>query len=183
MGASADAYHITAPHPEGLGARLAMAAALTQAGLAPEEVDAVNMHATSTPLGDVSESHAVRAFFGAHADRLTATSTKSMTGHLLGAAGAVEAIASVLSIVHGVVPPTINLERPDPARRQHRGERAGRAAVRVAISNAFGSAGTIPARFRAVGGSGDIKVCKTARTKEKLSPCSLWTFRSFLSSP
>jgi 3-oxoacyl-[acyl-carrier-protein] synthase II len=142
VGASADAYHITAPHPQGLGARLAMAAALKQAGLAPEEVDAVNMHATSTPLGDESESHAVRAFFGAHADRLTATSTKSMTGHLLGAAGAVEAIASVLSIVHSVVPPTINLERPDPACDVNIAANAPvQRPVRVAISNAFGFGG------------------------------------------
>jgi 3-oxoacyl-[acyl-carrier-protein] synthase II len=142
VGASSDAYHVTAPHPEGLGARLAMAAALRQAGIAPEEVDAVNMHATSTTLGDESESRAVRSFFGTHADRLTATSTKSMTGHLLGAAGAIEAIASVLSIVHGIVPPTINLEDPDPECDLNIAVNAPvHRPVRVAISNAFGFGG------------------------------------------
>jgi 3-oxoacyl-[acyl-carrier-protein] synthase II len=142
VGASADAYHITAPHPEGLGARLAMEAAFRQTGLAREEVDTINMHATSTPLGDESESRAVRAFFGAHADRLTATSTKSMTGHLLGAAGAVEAIASILSIVHGVVPPTINLENLDPQCDLNIAANAAvHRPVRVALSNAFGFGG------------------------------------------
>ena len=142
VGASSDAYHITAPHPEGLGARLAMEAALKQAGLAREAVDAVNMHATSTPLGDESESRAVRAFFGDHADRLTATSTKSMTGHLLGAAGAVEAIASILSIVHGVVPPTINVEQLDPQCNLNIALNAPvHRPVRVALSNAFGFGG------------------------------------------
>jgi 3-oxoacyl-[acyl-carrier-protein] synthase II len=142
VGASADAYHITAPHPEGLGARLAMEAAFRQTGLAREDVDTINMHATSTPLGDESESRAVRAFFGAHADRLTATSTKSMTGHLLGAAGAVEAIASILSIVHGVVPPTINLEDLDPQCDLNIAANAPvHRSVRVALSNAFGFGG------------------------------------------
>jgi 3-oxoacyl-[acyl-carrier-protein] synthase II len=142
VGASSDAYHITAPHPEGLGARLAMAAALRQAGLAREDVDAINMHATSTPLGDESESHAVRAFFGDHADRLTVTSTKSMTGHLLGAAGAVEAIASILSIVHGIVPPTINLDHPDPQCNLNIAANTPvHRPVRVALSNAFGFGG------------------------------------------
>ena len=142
VGASSDAYHITAPHPEGLGARLAMESALRQAGLAREEVDAINMHATSTTLGDESESRAVRAFFGAHTDRLTATSTKSMTGHLLGAAGAVEAIASILSIVHGVVPPTINLEQLDPECDLNIAANAPvHRPVRVALSNAFGFGG------------------------------------------
>jgi len=142
VGASADAYHITAPHPEGLGARLAMEAAFRQTGLDRDEVDTINMHATSTPLGDESECHAVRAFFGAHADRLTATSTKSMTGHLLGAAGAVEAIASILAIVHGVVPPTINLEQPDPQCNLNIAANAPvHRPVRVALSNAFGFGG------------------------------------------
>jgi 3-oxoacyl-[acyl-carrier-protein] synthase II len=142
VGASSDAYHITAPHPEGLGARLAMKSALHQAGVAPEDVDAINMHATSTHLGDESESHAVRAFFGAHADRITVTSTKSMTGHLLGAAGAVEAIASILSIVHGIVPPTINLEKPDPKCDLNIAANSPiHRTVRVALSNAFGFGG------------------------------------------
>jgi 3-oxoacyl-[acyl-carrier-protein] synthase II len=142
VGASSDAYHITAPHPEGLGACLAMAAAFRQTGLAREDVDTINRHATSTPLGDESESRAVRAFFGPHADRLTATSTKSMTGHLLGAAGAVEAIASILSIVHGVVPPTINLEDLDPQCDLNIAANAPvHRPVRVALSNAFGFGG------------------------------------------
>jgi 3-oxoacyl-[acyl-carrier-protein] synthase II len=142
VGASSDAYHVTAPHPEGLGARLAMEAALRQAGLAREDVDAINMHATSTPLGDESESHAVRTFFGNHADRLTVTSTKSMTGHLLGAAGAVEAIASILSIVHGIVPPTINLDHPDPKCNLNIAANTPvHRPVRVALSNAFGFGG------------------------------------------
>jgi len=139
---SADAHHMTAPHPEGLGARLAMRRALDASGLAPEDVDAINMHGTSTELGDVAESRAIREVFGAHADRLTATSTKSMTGHMLGAAGSAEAIASILSIVHGIVPPTINHEHDDPAcdlayafnAPVHR-------PVRVAMSNAFGFGG------------------------------------------
>ncbi|MBV9881111.1 MAG: beta-ketoacyl-ACP synthase II [Gemmatirosa sp.] len=142
VGASADAYHITAPHPEGLGARLAMERALAQAGLQPEQVDTINMHGTSTPLGDVAESRAIREVFGAHADRLTATSTKSMTGHLLGAAGAVEAIASVLAITDGVVPPTINHREPDPAcDLRYALNVPERRTVRVALSNAFGFGG------------------------------------------
>ncbi|MBW8877755.1 MAG: beta-ketoacyl-ACP synthase II [Acidobacteria bacterium] len=142
VGASADAYHMSAPHPEGRGIVLALGKALTEAGLAPETVDSINMHATSTPLGDESEAKAVRTFFGAHADRLTATSTKSMTGHLLGAAGAVEAIATVLSIVHGVVPPTINLTQQDPACDVNvAANEAVRRPVRVALNDAFGFGG------------------------------------------
>jgi 3-oxoacyl-[acyl-carrier-protein] synthase II len=142
VGASADAHHITAPHPEGVGARLAMERALAAAGIAPADVDAINMHATSTPLGDASESSAVRRVLGDHAGRVTVTSTKSMTGHMLGAAGAAEAIASVLSIVHGVVPPTINLDDPDPEiGLAVAGNAPVRRAVRVALSNAFGFGG------------------------------------------
>jgi 3-oxoacyl-[acyl-carrier-protein] synthase II len=142
VGASADAYHVTAPHPEGLGARLAMERILADGGIAPEDVDAVNMHATSTPLGDTAESRAVQTVFGPHARKLTATSTKSMTGHMLGAAGAAEAIASVLSIVHGVVPPTINVTDLDPACDlcYALGKPVYRE-VRVALSNAFGFGG------------------------------------------
>jgi 3-oxoacyl-[acyl-carrier-protein] synthase II len=142
VGTSADAYHMTAPDPEGVGARLAMLRALEAAGIAREEVDAINMHGTSTPLGDAAESAAIRAVFGEHAERLTATSTKSMTGHMLGAAGAVEAIASVLSIVHGVVPPTINFSHPDPAcDLSYAFNEPVRRPVRVALSNAFGFGG------------------------------------------
>jgi 3-oxoacyl-[acyl-carrier-protein] synthase II len=142
VGASADAHHVTAPHPEGLGARLAMERVLAESQLTVEDVDAINMHATSTPLGDVAESRAVQTVFGRHARTVTVTSTKSMTGHMLGAAGAVEAIASVLSIVHGVVPPTINVTELDPECDLcfALGKPAYRE-VRVAFSNAFGFGG------------------------------------------
>jgi 3-oxoacyl-[acyl-carrier-protein] synthase II len=141
-GSSADAHHMTAPHPEGLGARLAMERAIGAAGIGTGDVDTINMHGTSTQLGDAAESIAVRRVFGDATSRLTATSTKSMTGHMLGAAGAAEAIASILAIVHGVVPPTINLCAPDPAcdlsfafnAPVHR-------EIRVAMSNAFGFGG------------------------------------------
>ena len=133
---------MTAPHPEGMGARLAMERALAQAGLRPLDVDVINMHGTSTVPGDLAESRAVRATFGAHADSMIATSTKSMTGHMLGAAGAVEAIASILTIAHGLVPPTINVEAPDPAcHLRFAFGTAHRAPVRVALSNAFGFGG------------------------------------------
>jgi 3-oxoacyl-[acyl-carrier-protein] synthase II len=141
-GSSADAHHMTAPHPEGFGASLAMRRALHAAGIAADEVDTINMHGTSTELGDVAESRAIRGVFGAHADRLTATSTKSMTGHMLGAAGSAEAIASILSIVHDLVPPTINHERDDPACDLTYAFNAPvRREVRVAMSNAFGFGG------------------------------------------
>jgi 3-oxoacyl-[acyl-carrier-protein] synthase II len=158
VGASADGYHITAPHPEGLGARLAMERALNQSGLQPNEVDTINMHGTSTPLGDVAESGAVRAVFGAHADKLTATSTKSMTGHMLGAAGAVEAIASVLAITDGVVPPTINHSEADPDCDLHYAFNAPeRRPIRVALSNAFGFGGhNTCAVFAAYEGHGQV---------------------------
>lgn len=159
VGASADAYHITAPHPDGVGARLAMERGLAQAGLRPDQVDTINMHGTSTPLGDAAESRAIREVFGAHADRLTATSTKSMTGHLLGAAGAVEAIASVLSIVECVVPPTINHTEPDPSCDLHYAFNvAERRPVRVALSNAFGFGGhNTCAVFAAYDGPGQVR--------------------------
>jgi len=152
VGAAADAYHMTAPDPEGTGVRLAMRRALEESGLAPEQVDTINMHATSTPLGDEAESSAVRTLFGAHADRLVATSTKSMTGHLLGAAGAVEAIWSVLAIVHGVVPPTINVTDRDPKCDVAIALGAPvRRPIRVALNNAFGFGGhDTCAAFRAL---------------------------------
>jgi 3-oxoacyl-[acyl-carrier-protein] synthase II len=152
VGASADAYHMTAPPPDGRGARLALERALAHGGLAPDEVDTINMHGTSTPLGDVAESHAIRVVFGEHADRITPTSTKSMTGHLLGAAGTVEAILSVLSIVHGVVPPTINFETADPQCDLGYALNAPvRRPVRVALNNAFGFGGhNTCAAFRAM---------------------------------
>jgi len=113
-GMSADAHHLTAPHPEGEGASLVMANALRDAKIKPEEVDYINVHGTSTPLGDISETKAIKSVFGEHAYDLNISSTKSMTGHLLGAAGAIESIAVIMSIVHGIVPPTINLETVDP---------------------------------------------------------------------
>jgi 3-oxoacyl-[acyl-carrier-protein] synthase II len=142
VGASADAYHMTAPHPEGIGARLAMQRALEQSHVDPSEVDSLNMHGTSTQLGDIAETRAVREVFGAHADRLVATSTKSMTGHALGAAGAIEAIATVLSITNGIVPPTINGDDPDPACDINIAfNTAVHRPVRIAMSNAFGFGG------------------------------------------
>lgn len=107
-GMSADAYHITAPHPEGLGAKNVMINCLRDAGLKPTDVDGVNMHGTSTPLGDIAESKAILHVFGDHAYTMNLNSTKSMTGHLLGAAGAIETISSILAIKHGIIPPTIN---------------------------------------------------------------------------
>ena len=142
MGMSADAYHISAPHPEGLGAKLAMEQALETAGVAPEAVDYLNMHGTSTPLGDVAETKAIKAVFGEHAYAMNLSSTKSMTGHLLGAAGAVEAIASILAMEHGRVPPTINFETPDPAcDLNYTFNRPQDREVTVALSNAFGFGG------------------------------------------
>jgi 3-oxoacyl-[acyl-carrier-protein] synthase II len=133
---------MTAPHPEGLGAILSMRAALAEAGIAPTDVDTINMHATSTALGDAAECAAVREVFGAHADRITATATKSMTGHMLGAAGAAEAVLSVLSIVHGVVPPTINLDTMDPACCVGVARNAAvTRPIGVALSNSFGFGG------------------------------------------
>jgi 3-oxoacyl-[acyl-carrier-protein] synthase II len=142
VGAACDAYHLTAPHPEGVGARLAMEAAFTEAGITPADVDTINMHATSTGLGDVAECSAVRAVFGEHADAVTATATKSMTGHMLGAAGAVEAVFSIKSIMHDLVPPVINLDRMDPECAVHvAANTAVSRPVRVALSNAFGFGG------------------------------------------
>lgn len=112
-GFSADAYHITAPDPEGKGVILAMNSALRSAGITPEDVGHINMHGTSTPLGDVAETNSIKKVFGDHAYKINLNSTKSMTGHTLGAAGAIESIATVLAIYHGIVPPTINYEHPD----------------------------------------------------------------------
>lgn len=143
-GMSADAYHITAPHPEGLGARNVMVNALEDAGLQPEAIDYINVHGTSTPLGDISEVLAIKDVFGEHAYRLNVSSTKSMTGHLLGAAGAIEAVASILSIRDQLVPPTINHftddEDLDP-KINFTFNKAQEREVNVAQSNTFGFGG------------------------------------------
>jgi 3-oxoacyl-[acyl-carrier-protein] synthase II len=142
IGMSGDAYHITAPDPEGRGARAAMKASLRDANLSPTDVDYLNMHGTSTPLGDIAESTAIKKVFGDHAYKMNVSSTKSMTGHLLGAAGAVEAIAAILSIVHNRVPPTINFKTPDPeCDLNYTFNTPQDRNVRVAVSNAFGFGG------------------------------------------
>ena len=145
-GVSADAYHITASHPEGLGAELVMTNALEDAGLQPEDIDYINVHGTSTPVGDISEVKAIQALFGEHAYKLNISSTKSMTGHLLGAAGAVEAIASVLSVKNDIVPPTINHEEGDNDEQidynlNFTFNKAQHRTVRAALSNTFGFGG------------------------------------------
>jgi 3-oxoacyl-[acyl-carrier-protein] synthase II len=143
-GMSADAYHITAPHPEGLGAKNVMLNCLRDAGLQPSDVDGVNMHGTSTPLGDLAESKAILHVFGDHAYTMNLNSTKSMTGHLLGAAGAIETISSILSIKHGIVPPTINHftddENIDP-KLNFTFNVAQKREVNVLMSNTFGFGG------------------------------------------
>jgi 3-oxoacyl-[acyl-carrier-protein] synthase II len=143
-GMSADAHHITAPHPDGLGATLVMQRALKDAGIEPSAVDYINTHGTSTPLGDVAELKAIVNVFGDHAYKLNISSTKSMTGHLLGAAGAIEAMAAILAVKNGIIPPTINHTTPDPEidpklnltlnKKQER-------TVNVAVSNTFGFGG------------------------------------------
>ncbi len=141
-GLSADAHHITAPHPEGTGAILSMKMAIEQAGIKPEEIDYVNMHGTSTPLGDIGETKAIKKVFGDHAYKLNVSSTKSMTGHLLGAAGAVEAIASILAVVNDKIPPTINFENPDPdCDLNYTFNKPQDRKVNYALSNAFGFGG------------------------------------------
>jgi len=143
-GMTADANHITAPHPEGLGARNVMRLALEDAEMKAEDIDYVNVHGTSTPLGDVAESKAILGVFGEHAYKLNISSTKSMTGHLLGAAGAIEAIACVLSVQNDIVPPTINHFTDDPAldnKLNFTFNKAQKREVRAALSNTFGFGG------------------------------------------
>ena len=142
IGMSADAYHLTAPDPDGNGARLAMQSVLRDARVELDEVDYLNMHGTSTPLGDVAETAAIKEVFGEHAHKLNVSSTKSMTGHLLGAAGAIEAIATILATVHDTIPPTINFEHPDPrCDLNYTFNEPQKRTVNVAISNAFGFGG------------------------------------------
>jgi 3-oxoacyl-[acyl-carrier-protein] synthase II len=143
-GLSADAYHMTAPHPDGIGAINVMRLAIEDAGMKPEDIDYVNVHGTSTPLGDVAETKAVKEVFGAHAYNLNISSTKSMTGHLLGAAGAIEAIACVKSVQEDIVPPTINFEVEDENidyKLNFTFNKAQKREVRAALSNTFGFGG------------------------------------------
>ena len=143
-GLSADAHHMTAPHPEGIGAKKVMFNCLRDAQIKPEDVDAINMHGTSTPLGDVAETNAVLSVFGEHTYNININSTKSMTGHLLGAAGAIEAIASILAITNNVVPPTINHQTQDDQLDPKINFTLGKAQARnvdIALSNTFGFGG------------------------------------------
>jgi 3-oxoacyl-[acyl-carrier-protein] synthase II len=143
-GATADAHHITAPHPEGLGALNVMRAALSDAGMQPEEIDYINVHGTSTPLGDIAETKAILAVFGDHAYNLNISSTKSMTGHLLGAAGVIEAIACVYAVTEDLVPPTINHFTDDPEldpKLNFTFWKSQARPVRAALSNTFGFGG------------------------------------------
>ena len=146
VGMSADAHHITASHPEGLGAHLVMEAALEDAGMKPEDIDYINVHGTSTPVGDISESKAILKLFGEHAYKLNISSTKSMTGHLLGAAGAVEALACCLAVQNDIVPPTINHEEGDEDENidynlNFTFNKAQERPIRAALSNTFGFGG------------------------------------------
>lgn len=143
-GASADAHHITAPHPEGLGAKNVMLAALEDAGLKPDDIDYINTHGTSTPLGDGAEVKAIIDVFGEHAYKLNISSTKSMTGHCLGAAGAIETIACIMSVIEDIVPPTINHFTDDPdldPKLNFTFNHAQKRTVRAALSNTFGFGG------------------------------------------
>ncbi len=143
-GATADAYHLTAPHPEGLGAKNVMIAALRDAGMAATEIDYINTHGTSTPLGDIAEAKAITEVFGEHAYNLNISSTKSMTGHCLGAAGVIEAIACIQSVIHDIIPPTINHFTDDPEldnRLNFTFNKAQKRVVNAALSNTFGFGG------------------------------------------
>ena len=144
VGMSADAYHLTAPHPDGLGASLVMQNALDDAQIAPDEIDYVNVHGTATPLGDISEARAIVDVFGEHAYKLNISATKSMTGHLLGAAGALESMAALLAIQKGIIPPTINLNDFDPEidpKLNLTPNKAQSRDVNTALSNTFGFGG------------------------------------------
>ncbi len=143
-GMTADAYHLTAPHPEGLGASNVMRMALEDAGMQPEDIDYINVHGTSTPLGDIAETKAIKSVFGEHAYSLNISSTKSMTGHLLGGAGALEAVAALLAITEDIIPPTINHFTDDPdidPKLKLTFNKAEKRTVRAALSNTFGFGG------------------------------------------
>ena len=143
-GATADAYHLTAPHPDGLGAKNVMIAALKDAEMQPSDIDYINTHGTSTPLGDIAETKAITAVFGEHAYNLNISSTKSMTGHCLGAAGVIEAIACIQAVIHDIIPPTINHFTDDPELDQGLNftfNKAQKRTVNAALSNTFGFGG------------------------------------------
>ena len=141
-GVSADAYHMIAPEPEGAGAIAAMKMALRKAGVEPEDVDYINAHGTSTPLNDKTETAAIKKVFGEHAYKLMVSSTKSVTGHMLGAAGAIEGLACVMALYEGVVPPTMNYETPDPeCDLDYVPNKARKAPIKIALSNSFGLGG------------------------------------------
>jgi len=141
--ANGDAHHITAPAPEGEGAARCMALALKDAGISPDAVEYINAHGTSTEYNDINETQAIKKVFGEHAYRIPVSSTKSMTGHLLGAAGAIEGVFSVLALYHGIIPPTINYETPDPqCDLDYVPNQARKADIEVALSNSFGFGGT-----------------------------------------
>jgi len=141
-GMSSDAYHITAPAPEGDGARRAMDAAIRDAGLTPSDIDYINAHGTSTPYNDANETQAIKNLMGPRAYQTMISSTKSMIGHLLGAAGAVETIATILAIDNGIVPPTINYEEPDPeCDLDYVPNKARQCEIQVALKNSFGFGG------------------------------------------
>ena len=145
-GMSADAHHITASHPEGLGAKLVMSSALDDSGLSVEDIDYINVHGTSTPVGDISEAKAIKDLFGEQAYKLNISSTKSMTGHLLGAAGAIEAMVCVLSVQNNIIPPTINHAEDDKDPEidynlNFTFNKAQKREVRAALSNTFGFGG------------------------------------------
>ena len=143
-GATADAYHLTAPHPEGLGAKNVMNAALRDAGMQANEIDYINTHGTSTPLGDIAEAKAITAVFGEHSYNLNISSTKSMTGHCLGAAGVIDAIACIQAVIHDIIPPTINHFTDDPdldPRLNFTFNKAQKRVVNAALSNTFGFGG------------------------------------------
>ncbi|RTE11462.1 beta-ketoacyl-[acyl-carrier-protein] synthase family protein, partial [Paenibacillus whitsoniae] len=143
-GSSSDAYHMVATHPEGTGAHQAMKLALADAGLRPEQVDVISAHATSTELGDKSETKAIKRLFGEQAYRIPVTANKSMTGHMLGAAGGIEAIALVQTLQTGIIPPTINLEQPDPECDLDyvpNEARHAEAPLTIGLSNSFGFGG------------------------------------------
>lgn len=144
FGMSSDAYHITSPSPDGEGASLCMNAAIHDAGISPSDIDYINAHGTSTPVGDLMELEAIRRTFGADAGKVAISSTKSMTGHLLGAAGGIEAVFSILALRDQIVPPTINLENPEPAAAEFNiiGTKAQSAELNIVLSNSFGFGGT-----------------------------------------